>query len=414
MPVNYKLDNLVRDLNSLGQVIRCEDQEIPIREDTFIAKGGMGVVYGNRERVLKFSPLGTYAEDEEKTGQNLQEVKVEYLGKGLLEMYSGEGKSTLFFNDPYDKRALTRVDNEEAALDALKGVEAVVNKNELRFFKIKSGRIYTLCAVLDLERVVGQSYEDVLTSGVPIQPKDYLNFILQCTRARAKIARLGISHGDIKPNNILVQDDQTLKIIDLGLATFNDKKKLLRYKERAVKNGHLLHEEDQGYDTIGGTIHYIAPETLFQKGPWQKSDIYSLGALIHQTLAGKPPFSSENESVYFNHLGELSINQTLANLFYHEIMNNLIQKGYPTDIAVGVAMAIHPDPRKRKDRKLIKAAKKYLLSQGEGLPETIVIEDMKSLPTVGIKQIKSLPPPPVPLELDETLLAEADFFIDKE
>lgn len=85
----------------------------------------------------------------------------------------------------------------------------------------------------------------------------------------------GIIHRDIKPENIFITDDGTVKLIDFGLSHVNEQK--------LTQTGALI-----------GTAQYMSPEqSLGEKvGPW--TDLYSLGSVLYECIAGNPPFVSDN------------------------------------------------------------------------------------------------------------------------
>ncbi|MCA9754945.1 MAG: HEAT repeat domain-containing protein [Candidatus Eisenbacteria bacterium] len=88
----------------------------------------------------------------------------------------------------------------------------------------------------------------------------------------------GIVHRDMKPPNILIGDDERVKIVDFGLAAASDSK-----QSRVTKSGILV-----------GTPQYMAPEQIRGTDIDVRTDIYSLGALLFECVTGEPPFSSEN------------------------------------------------------------------------------------------------------------------------
>ncbi|MFP5501274.1 MAG: serine/threonine-protein kinase, partial [Candidatus Sericytochromatia bacterium] len=82
----------------------------------------------------------------------------------------------------------------------------------------------------------------------------------------------GYVHGDLKPENIRLREDGLPKLMDLGLLT------------RAGRAG----------GAIRGSLHYMAPEAIRQGAVDARSDLYGLGAVIFQLLAGRPPFEGDN------------------------------------------------------------------------------------------------------------------------
>ena len=100
----------------------------------------------------------------------------------------------------------------------------------------------------------------------------------------------GVIHRDIKPENIMVVRDETrtrVRIMDFGLARGAT-------ESRITKTG-----------TIAGTLSYMSPEQVAASGIDHRSDIYSLGTVIYECLAGEPPFSGELQSILYRIVHEI-------------------------------------------------------------------------------------------------------------
>jgi serine/threonine protein kinase/tetratricopeptide (TPR) repeat protein len=131
------------------------------------------------------------------------------------------------------------------------------------------------CPFFSLEFVEGQTLADQI-GGVPQSPRFAAEITRDLARAMDQAHRRGIIHRDLKPANVLLTNDGTPKITDFGLAK--------RYAD-----------DDTGQTRTGaimGTPSYMAPEQAAGKtkdtGP--AADIYSLGAILYDLLAGRPPF----------------------------------------------------------------------------------------------------------------------------
>jgi CheY-like chemotaxis protein len=131
--------------------------------------------------------------------------------------------------------------------------------------KTKRGLCY-----LVMEYIDGCTFRELLEQEGPL-PKDMVvNIVTICEDALGYAHRRQIYHRDLKPSNLMLSEDGLLKIIDLGLAC-------LSMKARTE-------------DVACGTPYYISPEEVGGKPVDQRTDIYSLGIMIHEFLTGVLPF----------------------------------------------------------------------------------------------------------------------------
>ena len=108
--------------------------------------------------------------------------------------------------------------------------------------------------------------------------KEVVHFTKQISKALAHAHERGIIHRDIKPQNIMLLRDGTIKVGDFGIAAL----------------------ENEVYENNGDSIHYIAPEQARGECPDARSDIYSLGVMMYEMLTGGLPFTG-------NTLGEIAV-----------------------------------------------------------------------------------------------------------
>lgn len=104
-----------------------------------------------------------------------------------------------------------------------------------------------------------------------------LNVGLDAAQGLRAAHQHGLIHRDIKPGNILFDDNRTGKIVDFGLA--------------------MLEAQSQGSAEIWGTPYYVSPERLDQQPEDFRSDMYSLGATLFHALAGRPPFEAADATL---------------------------------------------------------------------------------------------------------------------
>lgn len=128
---------------------------------------------------------------------------------------------------------------------------------------------------LIMEYVKGITLEDYINkkNGLIVESKAY-PMIKEILDAFAYAHSKGIIHRDIKPSNIFIQDDGHVKIMDFGIAQI------------------VSETKNTGEGRTMGTPAYMSPEQIYGKEIDQRSDIYSLGVLIHHMLTGRAPYDS--------------------------------------------------------------------------------------------------------------------------
>jgi serine/threonine protein kinase len=135
---------------------------------------------------------------------------------------------------------------------------------------------------LAMELLESGSLDDRITKVGKLPEAEVLSIGVQIASALRAAWRRGLLHRDVKPGNILFNEDNVPKIVDFGLA---------RSHESDVESG--------GADLPGqvwGTPYYIAPEKLRSEPEDLRSDIYSLGATLFHAAAGQPPFDAATTS----------------------------------------------------------------------------------------------------------------------
>ncbi len=144
-------------------------------------------------------------------------------------------------------------------------------------------RIYDICNDADthymvMEYVKGRDlYETVKANGT-MGVADAANFVAQAAEGLAHAHEKGLVHRDIKPANLLLTDQGEIKILDLGLALF---------QEEETESLTVLYNEK-----VMGTADYLSPEQAINSHEVDhRADIYSLGCTLYYLLTGKPPFS---------------------------------------------------------------------------------------------------------------------------
>lgn len=132
-----------------------------------------------------------------------------------------------------------------------------------------------------MQFVEGQTLRQLIAQG-PLPIEQFLAISLQIADGLGEAHRRGIVHRDIKSSNIMVSPSGQVKILDFGLSRFT------------TGSGDVQTITDPGI--IRGTPAYLAPEILRGQSADARSDVFSLGVVMYEMLAGKTPFARETAS----------------------------------------------------------------------------------------------------------------------
>lgn len=213
-----------------------------------------------------------------------------YTGKRLDGRYEiheliGVGGMALVY------RAYDEIDDRTVAIKILKD-EFLGNEDFIRRFKNESKAIAVLShpnivKVYDvsfgdriqyivMEYIDGITLREYLDQQKEIKWKEAIHFTVQILRALQHAHEKGIIHRDIKPQNIMLLQDGTIKVTDFGIARFS------RNETRTMT------------DKAIGSVHYIAPEQARGDLTDEKADIYSVGVMLYEMITGQLPFEADN------------------------------------------------------------------------------------------------------------------------
>ncbi len=213
-----------------------------------------------------------------------------YIGKRLDGRYEltelvGEGGMANVY------RAMDVLDNRMVAVKVLKP-EYSESEEFLRRFRNESKAIAVLShpnivkiydmgfsdkiQYIVMEFIDGITLKDYIDSERVLNWKDAVHFVIQILRALQHAHNRGIVHRDIKPQNIMLLTDGTIKVMDFGIAKF------------------AREESRTATDQAIGTVHYISPEQARGDETDAKSDIYSVGVMFYEMLTGQKPFDTDN------------------------------------------------------------------------------------------------------------------------
>jgi serine/threonine-protein kinase len=203
-----------------------------------LGRGAMGVVYlGKDPTIQRFVAIKTMRLDEVDDDEKLQDFKARFFR---------EAESTGRMSHP----------NIVTVYDA--GEE-----QNLGF--------------IAMELLEGISFKQYARKPNLLPPKDVLLMLATVADALDYAHQQGVVHRDIKPANIMITKDQTVKVMDFGIAKMASSSKTQT-------------------DIVLGTPTYMSPEQITGKKVDGRSDIFSLGIVLFELLAGQPPFTADNVS----------------------------------------------------------------------------------------------------------------------
>jgi TolB-like protein len=222
------------------------------------------------------------------------------------------------------------------------------------------GRIFIAMACYE-----GETLAERLGRG-PLPPDEAVDVAMQVARGLDRAHERGIVHRDIKPANIFIPADGPVKILDFGLAK-------LAGGTRITRTGTML-----------GTVRYMSPEQIRGEDADRRSDIWSLGVVLHEMLTGGAPFAGEREhAVIYAILNEDPTPVRTA------------RPGTPVGLArvVDRALAKHPDERYRTAAELIRALESL---RGRIAGGRIAAEgrDARPRPSIAVLPFANMSPDP--------------------
>ncbi len=205
------------------------------------------------------------------------------------------------------------------------------------------------------ELVRGLNLKDFLDGRTDLPVAQALGLALQAARGLAFAHERGVVHRDVKPQNVLVNDEGVAKVTDFGIARSS-------IEDGLTQTG-----------TILGTSDYLSPEQAVGQHVDERTDQYSLGVLLYELLTGSPPYSAETPvAVAMKHVHDPvpSVRERRPDVSLR--VDALIQR----------AMAKNPDDRYRSMAALVVALEACLAEEG-GVPRWLAESDTASMEPVA-------------------------------
>lgn len=158
-----------------------------------------------------------------------------------------------------------------------------------------------------MEYIEGKTLKSLIKKRGALTLPEVIDIMLQLTSGISHAHDSYIIHRDIKPQNILILDDGTVKITDFGIAM-------------AMNSNELTQT-----NSVMGSVHYLPPEQANGSGSTIKSDIYSLGILMYELITGKIPFKGDNAvEIAIKHMKEPLPSVTQINPDIPQSIENII------------------------------------------------------------------------------------------
>src|SRR5512143_1172712 len=168
--------------------------------------------------------------------------------------------------------------------------------------------------------IKGQSLRAIIANSAPLPPDQAVPLVRKIAEGMAYCHEHGVVHRDLKPENILVTDEGQPVIMDFGLA-------LTRSSHRVTY---------ANLSATAGTPDYMAPEQIEGQRGDPRTDLYALGTMFYELLAGVLPFSADNSFAVM----QLHLNGVAPRL-------DKIQPAVSPELAASVAKCLQRDPDDR-------------------------------------------------------------------
>ena len=140
-----------------------------------------------------------------------------------------------------------------------------------------------------MEYLEGRSLKAVIAQHAPLEPDVAIDYAIQILRAARFAHRRGVIHRDLKPHNVIVDDEGVLKVTDFGIARAG--------ASDMTQTGSIM-----------GTAQYLSPEQAQGHAVSQQSDLYSIGIVLYEMLTGRVPFDGDSAvAIALKQVGEAPV-----------------------------------------------------------------------------------------------------------
>lgn len=167
-------------------------------------------------------------------------------------------------------------DNEDFVRRFINEAKAISVLNHINIVKVYDASVSDTVKYMVMEYIDGITLKEYIANHGSLRWKEAVFFAVQILRALQHAHDKGIVHRDVKPQNIMLLSDGTVKVADFGIARF------ARSSQQTVTNKAI------------GSVHYISPEQARGEVTDEKADIYSVGVIMYEMLTGELPFQAES------------------------------------------------------------------------------------------------------------------------
>ncbi|MGQ0766344.1 MAG: serine/threonine-protein kinase [Gemmatimonadota bacterium] len=198
--------------------------------------------------------------------------------------------------------------------------------------------------------MAGGSLADVLVRDKTVAPATAASVCAQVALALDYAHRRGIVHRDIKPDNVLFDEEGFAQLTDFGIAT-------ARFHGRLTRVGRAM-----------GTPHYMSPEQAMGRMVDGRSDMYAVGVMLYETVLGFPPFDgADSYSVGYKQVHEQAV------------APDTVDSGVPSDLSAIImrCLAKNPDERYQSGIELADALLSWLMANaGSGEYRALAVRSL--------------------------------------
>ncbi len=170
-----------------------------------------------------------------------------------------------------------------------------------------------------MEFVDGRALSSILRTAGPLHPDRAAEIAADVAGALAYAHRHGVVHRDVKPGNVLITEEGTIKVTDFGIA------RAVNTEESLTQTGAVM-----------GTATYFSPEQAEGMGVDSRSDIYSLGVVLFEMVTGRPPF-----------LGDTPVAVASKHVREHPPAPREVNPGVPPDLEAIILKCLAKSPDHR-------------------------------------------------------------------